>query len=97
MEKLTEYQWEQRRHEREQWIRSQITSAELARRDRVEFDVEYGIAAWSLWPELEAKRKADGWELAWYGQFATMFTMSGYFRRKKAIPPREPESSPTNP
>ena len=84
MERLTEYQWEQRQAERDAHVRFLLNAGCLAEHDRQQFEVEHECAAWEKWREIEAKRKADGWELADYGRNASMFVMAGYFKRAKA-------------
>ena len=83
MERLTEYEWEQRTRERAAHVDYMMTAARLANYDCANFDVEHESGTWEQWRQIEAKRKADGWELAEYGRTGSMFMASGYFKRPK--------------
>lgn len=89
MERLTEYEWEQRQRDRSAHVEHSLVCAHLAEHDRKDFDVEHESGTWEQWRQIEAKRKADGWQLAEYGQSGSMFLMSGYFKRAKASPPND--------
>lgn len=87
MERLTEYEWEQRKRDRAAYVEHLLVCAQLAEHDRKHFDVEYESATWKQWRQIRSKREADGWQLAEYGQSGSMFLMSGYFKLAKASPP----------
>lgn len=97
MEKLTEYEWEQRKRERQRIVDFRIAAGKIAYTDLESYEVDFVCEAYPRWHDVEAQRKMDGWELAPYGQESNFFIHSGYFRRKKPIPPSELESSPANP
>lgn len=80
---MTYGQWEARKVHLEELFNYQMTSSALAQRDRAENDVEWETASWKDWWEIDAKRKADGWVLADYGQIGSFETMSGYWKRTK--------------
>jgi hypothetical protein len=81
--KMTEYQWEQLKEEREQQIAHALYGALLAGQDRKRCDVEFVVAGWPEWWQISKRRKQEGWSLADYGQSASLFMMSGYFVREK--------------
>ena len=72
-------------YELDQHIEYLLTGSRLAEFDRLlEFDVECEAGTWEAWNIIEATRKAGGWELCPYGLESNLFTVSGYFRRKRA-------------
>ena len=80
---LTEYEWEQKKRERDSFANFLLNSAVLADNERKYFEVEHVSSTMEAWSIIKDKKESEGWTLCDYGQSGSMFMMSGYFKRKK--------------